>query len=88
MENSFLHESHLLQERETLSEQKRCFFQEKANFEKERKMFTEAAIRLGREVCSNKITIEVCFLVVCLVFFCVFLLFLNLPVIDEGPLWS
>jgi hypothetical protein len=26
-------------------------------------MFTEAAIRLGREVCSNKITIEVCFLV-------------------------
>jgi hypothetical protein len=85
MENSFLHESHLLQERETLSEQKRCFFQEKANFEKERKMFTEAAIRLGREVCKNKITIEVCFLVVCFLFF---LLFLNLPVIDEGPLWS
>lgn len=50
MENSFLHESHLLQEKETLSEQKRCFFQEKANFEKERKHFTEAAIRLGREV--------------------------------------
>ena len=50
MENSFLHESHLLQERETLSEQKRHFFQEKANFEKERKHFTEAAIRLGREV--------------------------------------
>lgn len=49
MENSFLHESHLLQERETLSEQKRCFFQEKANFEKERKIFTEAAIKLGRE---------------------------------------
>ncbi|XP_052075750.1 afadin- and alpha-actinin-binding protein B-like isoform X2 [Mytilus californianus] len=49
MENSFLHESHLLQEKETLSEQKRCFFQEKANFEKERKHFTEAAIRLGRE---------------------------------------
>lgn len=49
MENSFLHESHLLQERETLSEQKRHFFQEKANFEKERKQFTEAAIRLGRE---------------------------------------
>ena len=50
MENSFFQESQLLQERESLSEQRRRFYQEKANFEEERRNFTEAAIQLGKEV--------------------------------------
>ena len=50
MENSFLQESQMLQERESLSEQRRRFYQEKANFEEERRKFTEAAIQLGKEV--------------------------------------
>ena len=49
MENSFLQESQMLQERESLSEQRRRFYQEKANFEEERRKFTEAAIQLGKE---------------------------------------
>ncbi|XP_060070402.1 afadin- and alpha-actinin-binding protein B-like [Ylistrum balloti] len=53
-ETSYIDESILLQERvlqeqESLSEQRRLFYQEKANFEEERKQYTEAAIRLGRE---------------------------------------
>ena len=50
MENSFFQESQLLQERESLSEQRRRFYQEKANFEEERRNFTEAAIQLGKQV--------------------------------------
>ncbi|XP_033736723.1 afadin- and alpha-actinin-binding protein B-like [Pecten maximus] len=54
VETSYIDESVLLQERilqeqESLSEQRRLFYQEKANFEEERKQYTEAAIRLGRE---------------------------------------
>lgn len=53
-ETSYIDESAILQERllqeqESLSEQRRLFYQEKANFEEERKQYTEAAIRLGRE---------------------------------------
>ncbi len=50
VESSFLHETQLLDEKECLSEQKKLFYQEKANFEEERRKFTEAAIKLGREV--------------------------------------
>ncbi|GFR92754.1 afadin-and alpha-actinin-binding protein [Elysia marginata] len=43
VETSFLHESHLLKEKENLSEQKKLFFEEKSAFEKERRAFTDAA---------------------------------------------
>ena len=67
MENSFYQESQLLQERESLSEQKRRFYQEKANFEEERRHLTESAIKLGKEVCVKlKVTIDyLCLLVNC-----------------------
>ena len=54
MENSFFQESQLLQERESLSEQRRRFYQEKANFEEERRNFTEAAIQLGKQVSLSR----------------------------------
>ena len=66
MENSFYQESQLLQERESLSEQRRRFYQEKANFEEERRNFTEAAIQLGKQVSLGRtknvisITVESC----------------------------
>ncbi|CAH1775353.1 unnamed protein product, partial [Owenia fusiformis] len=49
IEQSFLHNSELLEEAENLSKEKALFYQQKCNFEKERQTFTEAAIRLGRE---------------------------------------
>ena len=33
-----------------LAREKKLFYEEKAHFEEERKLFTEAAIKLGREV--------------------------------------
>ncbi|KAL8598571.1 hypothetical protein ACOMHN_051359 [Nucella lapillus] len=47
--DSFLHESQLLHEKDVLAKEKRLFYEEKAHFEEERKIFTEAAIKLGRE---------------------------------------
>ncbi|KAK3585013.1 hypothetical protein CHS0354_024927 [Potamilus streckersoni] len=49
VENSFFHESKLLEEKESLAEQRRHFYQEKANFEEERRRFTESVIRFGKE---------------------------------------
>ena len=48
--DSFLHESQLLHEKDVLAREKKLFYEEKAHFEEERKLFTEAAIKLGREV--------------------------------------
>ncbi|KAK7100327.1 afadin- and alpha-actinin-binding protein B-like [Littorina saxatilis] len=47
--DSFLHESQLLHQKDALANEKKLFYEEKAHFEEERKLFTEAAIRLGRE---------------------------------------
>ncbi|NXD51507.1 ADIP protein, partial [Corvus moneduloides] len=44
-----LQDCYLLEERERLQEEWRLFREQKKNFEKERKRFTEAAIRLGLE---------------------------------------
>ncbi|NWT31991.1 ADIP protein, partial [Cardinalis cardinalis] len=44
-----LQDCYLLEERERLQEEWRLFREQKKNFEKERKSFTEAAIRLGLE---------------------------------------
>ena len=46
----FLNDSGLLDDQRKLDEQRKLFQQQKANFEEERKKFTEAAIRLGMEV--------------------------------------
>ncbi|XP_077981248.1 afadin- and alpha-actinin-binding protein A-like [Glandiceps talaboti] len=46
---SFLQDAHLLEEKESFSQEKRLFYQQKAAFEDERRKFTEAAIRLGHE---------------------------------------
>ena len=48
--DSFLHESQLLHEKDMLAREKKLFYEERAHFEQERKLFTEAAIKLGREV--------------------------------------
>lgn len=45
-----LQDCYLLEERERLQEEWRLFREQKKNFEKERRSFTEAAIRLGLEV--------------------------------------
>lgn len=45
-----LEDCYLLEERERLQEEWRLFREQKKNFEKERRSFTEAAIRLGLEV--------------------------------------
>lgn len=50
VENSFLHDSQLLHDKESLAEERRRLCQAKARFEDERKQLTEAAIRLGRQV--------------------------------------
>ena len=50
VENSFLHESHLLDEKESLAEVKKHLLQEKASFEEERRKFAEVAAKLGKEV--------------------------------------
>ena len=47
---ALLKDSQFLEEKETLADEKRMFYQQKASFEKERRNFTDAAIRLGREV--------------------------------------
>lgn len=47
--HSFLHESHLISEYEELEAKKRLFMEEKENFNKERSVFTNAAIRLAEE---------------------------------------
>ncbi|XP_041358128.1 afadin- and alpha-actinin-binding protein A-like [Gigantopelta aegis] len=49
VETSFLHESHLHGEKESLTEEKRSLLQEKANFEEERRTFSEVAATLGKE---------------------------------------
>lgn len=46
----FLSDCYTLEEKERLKEEWRLFEEQKRNFERERKYFTEAAIRLGREV--------------------------------------
>lgn len=50
---AFLHDCYTLEEKERLKEEWRLFEEQKRNFERERKNFTEAAIRLGREVCTS-----------------------------------
>lgn len=45
-----LQDCYLLEERERLQEEWTLFREQKKNFEKERRSFTEAAIRLGLEV--------------------------------------
>jgi len=47
---SFLNESELEEEKENLEIQKKLFEEQRANFWKERNAFTEAAIRLHKEV--------------------------------------
>ncbi|XP_022087854.1 afadin- and alpha-actinin-binding protein A-like [Acanthaster planci] len=46
---ALLKDSHFLEEKESMAEEKRLFYQQKAAFEKERRNFTDAAIRLGHE---------------------------------------
>lgn len=48
----------MLEERERLQEEWRLFREQKKNFEKERKSFTEAAIRLGLEVLGKGVLME------------------------------
>ena len=47
---SILTDSQLEKEQENLHTEKEMFLQQKANFEEERKLYTEAVIRLGKEV--------------------------------------
>lgn len=49
VENTFLQESQILQEKESLSEQRRKFYQEKANFEEERRKYAETARQIQLE---------------------------------------
>lgn len=49
-----LQDCYLLEERERLQEEWRLFREQKKNFEKERRSFTEAAIRLGLEVLEKQ----------------------------------
>lgn len=53
-----LQDCYLLEERERLQEEWRLFREQKKNFEKERKSFTEAAIRLGLEVLGKGALME------------------------------
>lgn len=53
-----LQDCYLLEERERLQEEWRLFREQKKNFEKERKSFTEAAIRLGLEVLGKGALVE------------------------------
>ena len=46
---SFLHDSHLLEERGQIERERELLTQERSNFHQERKVFTEAAIRLGKQ---------------------------------------
>ncbi|XP_014671972.1 PREDICTED: afadin- and alpha-actinin-binding protein-like [Priapulus caudatus] len=45
----FLNGENFLGEKELLNEEKTLFYEQKSNFEKERRIFTDGAIRLGRE---------------------------------------
>lgn len=47
---ALLNDCYTLEEKERLKEEWRLFEEQKRNFERERNNFTEAAIRLGREV--------------------------------------
>lgn len=47
---ALLHDCYSLEDKERLKEEWSLFEEQKRNFERERKNFTEAAIRLGREV--------------------------------------
>ena len=49
---AILNDGYTLEEKERLKEEWLLFDGEKRNFERERKNFTDAAIRLGREVLS------------------------------------
>ena len=51
---SFLNESDLIAEKDNLDVQKRLFDDQKVNFQKERNSFTEATVRLHKEVTYNK----------------------------------
>jgi len=53
MENTFLQESQILQEKESLSEQRLKFYKEKAIFEEERRNVAENARKLQQEVGSG-----------------------------------
>lgn len=53
-----LQDCYLLEERERLQEEWRLFREQKKNFEKERRSFTEAAIRLGLEVLERGTPME------------------------------
>lgn len=61
---ALLHDCYTLEEKERLKEEWRLFEEQKRNFERERNNFTEAAIRLGREVlsflCSTKFIFDAC----------------------------
>ncbi|XP_038048574.1 afadin- and alpha-actinin-binding protein B-like isoform X2 [Patiria miniata] len=46
---ALLKDSQFLEEKECIAEEKKLFYQQKAAFEKERRNFTDAAIRLGHE---------------------------------------
>lgn len=48
--SALLQDCYLLEDQERLQEEWRLFNEQKKNFEKERRNFTEAAIRLGHEV--------------------------------------
>lgn len=51
---ALLNDCYTLEDKERLKEEWRLFEEQKRNFQRERKTFTEAAIRLGREVCAAK----------------------------------
>lgn len=51
---SLLRDCYLLEEKERLKEEWSLFKEQKKNFERERRSFTEAAIRLGLEVSSQR----------------------------------
>lgn len=50
---ALLNDCYTLEEKERLKEEWRLFEEQKINFERERKNFTDAAIRLGREVLKS-----------------------------------
>lgn len=58
---ALLHDCYTLEEKERLKEEWRLFEEQKRNFERERKSFTEAAIRLGRDVRKPFYLLSMCF---------------------------
>ena len=49
-EQPSMSDSQLLEDRDSLEVERKLFKEQKANFDEERRVFTDAAIRLGREV--------------------------------------